>query len=226
MDTHSHDTHAPLDTAEVDPHVRVRLLRAAVDVFDRKGYAAASVREIVERAGVSKPALYYHFGSKEGVLLAILAEATREFGAAVERGVRAPGTARARLATMCDEVYALLRRNVPVVRVAHAMSFGPIEGAPAFNPTEPDRVLRVAVEQILQDGVAAGELRAVPVFDLVRALMGIIGECIHHEIHNPSDPIGPERLRQVLNLVFEGLMAARPLASPAGEAHPQENRLR
>lgn len=223
MDTNPHNTETPLDIAEADDHVRTRLLRAAVDVFDRKGYAAASVREIVEGAGVSKPALYYHFGSKEGVLLAIVAEAMREFEAAVARGVRAPGTARTRLVTMCDEVYALLRRNVPVVRVAHAISFGPIEGAPAFDPTVPDRILRTGVEQVLADGVASGELRAVPAFDLVLALMGVIGECIHHEVHNPSDPIGPDRMRQVLSLVFEGLMAVRPLASSGGEAHLQEN---
>ncbi len=145
--------------AEQDEQTRARLLRAAVDVFDRKGYAAASVREIVERAGVSKPALYYHFGSKEGVLLAIIAEAMREFEAAVARGVRTPGTARDRLFTMCDEVYTLLRRNVPVVRVAHAISFGPVEGAPSSTSPCPTASTGPA-SRVLKEGVAAGEYPA------------------------------------------------------------------
>ena len=34
--------------AELDEQTRARLIRAAVGVFDRKGYAASSVREIVE----------------------------------------------------------------------------------------------------------------------------------------------------------------------------------
>ena len=53
-----------------DPTSRSRLLHAAVEIFERKGYAAASVREIVAHAGVTKPALYYHFRSKEGILIA------------------------------------------------------------------------------------------------------------------------------------------------------------
>ena len=52
--------------------VREKLHSAAARVFARKGYATATVREIVEMAGVTKPALYYYFGSKEGVYKAIL----------------------------------------------------------------------------------------------------------------------------------------------------------
>ncbi len=105
--------------AELDEQTRARLLRAAVCVFDRKGYAAASVREIVEIAGVTKPALYYHFGSKEGVLTAVLQEAAREFVSAMKRGIDRPGTARERLFAICADLHGLFREHVPVVRVAH-----------------------------------------------------------------------------------------------------------
>ena len=53
--------------------VRQRLMDSAVLLFTNRGYAATSVREIVEMAGVTKPALYYHFESKEGIYLAIVA---------------------------------------------------------------------------------------------------------------------------------------------------------
>lgn len=49
-----------------------RLLEAGLDVFGRKGYAAASVNEIVRQAGCSKGAFYCHFASKEDFLLTIL----------------------------------------------------------------------------------------------------------------------------------------------------------
>jgi TetR/AcrR family transcriptional regulator len=220
------DKQQPVDPSEQDERVRARLLRAAVDVFDRKGYAAASVREIVERAGVSKPALYYHFGSKEGLLLAIVAEATREFEAAVAHGAQVSGDARTRLGAVCDEVYALLRRNVPVVRVAHSMSFGPREGAPAFDLTAPDRFLRAGVERILLEGVPAGEVRPVAADDLMLALMGIVGECIHQEMHAPHNPIGPERMHRILNLLFDGVMEPRAQVPFGKPVDPQENRTR
>jgi AcrR family transcriptional regulator len=63
-------------TAEVanDPTTRQALLREAAALFATRGYDAISVREIVEAAGCTKPAMYYHFGSKEGVALALFAE--------------------------------------------------------------------------------------------------------------------------------------------------------
>jgi TetR/AcrR family transcriptional regulator, transcriptional repressor for nem operon len=48
------------------PSKRGELLDAGVDVFHRRGYAAASVETITETAGVPKGALFNHFGSKEG----------------------------------------------------------------------------------------------------------------------------------------------------------------
>jgi TetR/AcrR family transcriptional regulator len=42
-----------------ETEVRKRLLKAALELFTKKGFAATSVREIVEIAGVTKPVLYY-----------------------------------------------------------------------------------------------------------------------------------------------------------------------
>ena len=48
---------------------RVRLLEAAVQVFSRRGYQAATVDEIAEAAGFSKGAVYSNFASKEELFL-------------------------------------------------------------------------------------------------------------------------------------------------------------
>ncbi|MCC8044031.1 MAG: TetR/AcrR family transcriptional regulator [Clostridiales bacterium] len=53
---------------------RNRLLRCASELFYEKGYDAVGVQEIVVRAGVTKPTLYYYFGSKKGLLEALVAE--------------------------------------------------------------------------------------------------------------------------------------------------------
>lgn len=51
---------------------RAQLLDAASDVFTSKGYHAAAMDDIAEAAGVSKPVLYQHFGSKLDLYLALL----------------------------------------------------------------------------------------------------------------------------------------------------------
>ena len=53
---------------------RQTLLACAEDLFARRGYDAVGVQEIAETAGVTKPTLYYYFGSKKGLLDAILKE--------------------------------------------------------------------------------------------------------------------------------------------------------
>lgn len=49
---------------------RTRLLRAALTVFGRRDFDAASVRDIVQLAGANVSAVSYHFGGKQGLYLA------------------------------------------------------------------------------------------------------------------------------------------------------------
>ncbi|MCU1485633.1 MAG: transcriptional regulator, TetR family [Actinomycetia bacterium] len=57
---------------------RQRILDAAAELFVERGYEATSLREIAERVGVTKAALYYHFPGKEDLLRALL-EPLEEF---------------------------------------------------------------------------------------------------------------------------------------------------
>ncbi|MET7288042.1 ScbR family autoregulator-binding transcription factor [Streptomyces sp. NPDC005573] len=53
---------------------RRSILVAAADVFADVGYEAATISEILQRAGVTKGALYFHFASKEQLAQAVLTE--------------------------------------------------------------------------------------------------------------------------------------------------------
>ncbi|MEU9982376.1 ScbR family autoregulator-binding transcription factor [Streptomyces sp. NPDC050856] len=62
--------------------VRTRraILEAAAAVFDERGYEAATIAEILERAGVTKGALYFHFPSKQALAQGVLDEQLAEGG--------------------------------------------------------------------------------------------------------------------------------------------------
>ncbi len=51
---------------------RQSILAAATEFFAEKGFNGANVNDIVARAGTTKPMIYYHFGSKEGLFAAVL----------------------------------------------------------------------------------------------------------------------------------------------------------
>ena len=67
------------------------MLREAGVVFAARGYTAASMDEIAERVGVSKPMVYSYFGSKEQLYFAYIEDAGRDLLAGIvdaERGER------------------------------------------------------------------------------------------------------------------------------------------
>ncbi|GAA0424732.1 TetR family transcriptional regulator [Acrocarpospora corrugata] len=53
---------------------RAEIQDVAVDLFTERGFDATSMREIAEQLGITKAALYYHFASKEAILLGFLQE--------------------------------------------------------------------------------------------------------------------------------------------------------
>src|SRR6266536_2575193 len=62
---------APPADAGAAASTRERTLDVALDLFIHKGYAETSLREIAAELGFSKAALYYHFESKQDILLAL-----------------------------------------------------------------------------------------------------------------------------------------------------------
>ena len=64
---------------------RQKILNAAIDLFSEVGYAAAGLGEIIERAGMTKGALYHHFDSKEALATAVIEQGTKLTRDAFER---------------------------------------------------------------------------------------------------------------------------------------------
>jgi AcrR family transcriptional regulator len=56
---------------QADASTRERILDVALDLFTDQGFDGTSMREIAERLHISKPAIYYHFASKEEILMAL-----------------------------------------------------------------------------------------------------------------------------------------------------------
>jgi AcrR family transcriptional regulator len=71
---------------------RQRILDAALDLFATRGFAATSTRELSERLGFTKAALYYHFHSKDALLQALVDPVMAELTELLERHGSAGGT--------------------------------------------------------------------------------------------------------------------------------------
>ncbi len=87
----------------ISPVARDRLLDSASELFYRRGITATGVDAVVAAAGVSKPTLYAHFGSKEGLLAAVLKRRHAARAASLQAWVDAASpNPRARLLAVFD----------------------------------------------------------------------------------------------------------------------------
>src|SRR6266576_3239384 len=59
----------PFYIHEEDPPAKREILRAAMKLFSKQGFAATSIRDIADESGYTNPALYKHFASKEEMAL-------------------------------------------------------------------------------------------------------------------------------------------------------------
>lgn len=66
--------------AEQREATKRKLIDIAREMFTTSGYAGAAMEDLVEQAGVTRGALYHHFGSKEGLFRAVLVEIQTEVG--------------------------------------------------------------------------------------------------------------------------------------------------
>jgi TetR/AcrR family transcriptional regulator len=69
---------------------RARILAVAREEFASRGFKAARLQDIAERAGLTHPTLLYHFGSKEGLYSAVIEDAVADW-AATTNHVRSTG---------------------------------------------------------------------------------------------------------------------------------------
>jgi AcrR family transcriptional regulator len=90
----------------LDPEAtKARILKAAAEVFGRRGIHAAGINEVVEAAGASKLTIYKNFGSKDGLVEAVLTDRTQRVRAWHHQAVeQAGGNARERVLAVFDLV--------------------------------------------------------------------------------------------------------------------------
>src|SRR6185503_7447166 len=93
---------------------RTRVLTAAAEVFARTGFLAASMNDIVDQAGVTKGAVYFHFPSKEARAVAIVEEQFQQWPMVVEALARHSPNALVSIVALTYEVGSRFRDDVLV----------------------------------------------------------------------------------------------------------------
>jgi AcrR family transcriptional regulator len=195
----------PEDQPEQLPGAREKLLGAAVELFTARGYSATSVREIVEHAGLTKPALYYHFGSKEGIYLQILQEVRLVMDEALSRLTSDEGSARERLIRFATGLFEVFEQNVSAARFMNAVLWGPPQGAPPFDFRAFHDAIHAAVGRLVEEGIARRELRPDVPAEVAQTFIAVLSFSMDVHLVYPESSAGTAGLRRTLDILFRGI---------------------
>ncbi|MBW2029314.1 MAG: TetR/AcrR family transcriptional regulator [Deltaproteobacteria bacterium] len=180
------------------------IIEAGIALFAEKGYAGTSVREIVEKAGVTKPVLYYYFKSKEGLFFAILDWAAEQLEELIQRVLERPGSFLGRLAEFYRYLYQGILDNPNLFRMIHDLAFGPPQSAPAYEFWKYQRSMAGAVRAIYLEGLEKEEVREANPDEVVMLVLALIDFCFHMA-HSMPESIDAERPERLLRLAFQGI---------------------
>lgn len=199
--------------------VREEILTKAADVFEKKGYAQTTILDVAQALDLSRSALYHYFKSKDEILEALVLEHTEH--AAEEMELRLVG----KNGSPTKQLHELLSGSING-RMTRGARLRVLDQLAAEMPADirqkfdhgRRRVLDLYV-RLIQNGIDAGELRAIDARTAALAILGIASWTSWW--YSPTGRKSPEELAEVLiDIAFHGIM--RPEGAEEGPQSPKD----
>jgi AcrR family transcriptional regulator len=186
---------------------REQLVGVACSLFAEKGYEAASVEEIADRAGVSKPVVYQHFGGKEGIYAVVVDREVRRLTGSLARAFDA--THPRRIAELAADAFlGYIEEHEDGFRVLVRDAPNGTTGG-SFASVIADVAGRA--EQLLVDEFSdrGFDEHTAPMYALMLVgAVALVGEWWLDHRTQPRDEVAAH----VVNLLWNGLRGLEPVA--------------
>lgn len=162
-------------------NTREQIRTVALEMFAERGYDGTSLREIAERLGITKAAVYYHFKTKEDILVSLLEDFLVQIDEMLEWAeTRPPGAGTRRavveryaelLSGRASKLARFMQEGQPAIRELAAgldlrKRFGRLVGLLVGDDPTPDTALRAQVALVSLHlgafGPPAGKSESVP----------------------------------------------------------------
>ncbi len=139
--------------AEVTPNRRgARSREAVLDAAERliaeHGFEAATVGALVKAAGIPASSIYHYFGSKDGVLLAVMERGAQRYFAELQLPERRLGSPREHLRALLEAATATLERHPDFLRILVVVAVQPSPAGDGEVHRVVERVRELALERL------------------------------------------------------------------------------
>lgn len=177
----------PIDNQLTDqPHVRLRIMNAAGQLFADRGFDATSISDITEAAGVGRALIYYYFKDKRALHDSILRDGGQCIIDAAQTAYAHEDTALGRIRRFMT-LFRQLHANRPNIgRIAMRAE---LEGnlSPDIDIRKPFDEVTSLLKTIVEEGIAKGEIRSMDADKAVHIIMGIVHSLVMMHIRRESD---------------------------------------
>lgn len=186
-------------------NAEARLMASALTVFSEKGYDAASIREIIDGAGVTRPVLYYYFQNKEDLYARIVDEKFSELIGAMEHGIGASTCCKQRLKRIMSSAFELAESNLGVIRLILQVFFAPPQSGPNLNRSYHLAPRRFKLmEEVCRQGLERGELSGGDARSLALIFQGLMDMHVMAKSDRPETCLSPELADGLVEWFFAG----------------------
>ena len=184
-----------------------KLIAIATEEFSRKGYSGASTERIVQKAGLTRGALYHHFKNKPGLFLAVYKHAQEEIGRRVESAADTTEDLWEQLILGCR---AFLRASSDPVLQQIVVIDGPAvlkwETVRQVDASTEDGSLSL-LKECLSDLVASGTMIDMPIDALAHLLSGAMDEAAVWIAQSDDPDAALEQAQKSLEILLSSLKA-------------------
>lgn len=166
------------------------LLKAGLAVFSERGYTAATLQDIAARAGLTRGAIYWHFGSKAELYAALLAEYSTRGSEITEAAIAEGGS----MSDVLRRVFVRLLTAVEEdkdLRAAMELSMFKTEMTDELQHSlrqqrQGGRQLMQGIASAMRQGIESGELRPdLPAEDMAQAFMALQNGAVYLWLADP-----------------------------------------
>lgn len=202
---------SPAQSDEAEASAEQRLLTSALTLFSEKGYDATSIREIIERAGVTRPVLYYYFVNKEDLFRRLVEQCFNDMAAEFGRVSTTSGNCRDKLVALMSAAFDFVEHSPETIRLIVQIFFSPPRQGPKLNKNDLWYTYRFRhVSAVMKEGMGTGELGAGDAETLAWVFIGIMDMHVMTKTNLPGAHLTHELAEGLVDLFVNGAAARLP----------------
>ncbi len=182
---------------------REALLRAGAKVFVERGPFGARVREIAREAGLTVPALYYHFAGTCALYTEVIEDGRARFAALVGEALATGGSLRDRLAAVARSYFAFGREDPIRLRLLCIEMFRPRATAERDDTVQGLRTwLHGSLEAIIAAGIERGDIPPTDAGIARRLFVALLNGLLLEQADAPDTPLLDDAVAETAADVF------------------------